>query len=83
MFRTPTLGFLLGDVLLILYNSGIIFEMSAMKVFMWNRMRKLGLQKSQKELIFFKLLPSSQPFSILYINNYIIIYFMYMGSRVS
>ena len=43
IFRTPTLGFLLGDVSLILYNCGIMFEISAMKV-CGNRMRKLGLQ---------------------------------------
>lgn len=77
MFRTPTLGFLLGDVPLILYNSGIILEMSAMKVFMWNRMRKLGLQKSQRSFSSRSALLST--LLLNYLQN-----FMYIGgSRVS
>lgn len=46
MFRTLTLGFLLSDVPLILYNSSIMFEIPAMKVFMWEQDEETGPLKS-------------------------------------
>lgn len=67
MSRTPTLGFLRGDVTLILYNSRVMFEISAMKVFTWEQdeeNEETGPPESQKEITFFSmLLLSPQPFS--------------------
>lgn len=52
MFRTPTLGFLLGEVPLILYNSDIMFEISAVEVFMWEQDEETGPPESQKRSLF-------------------------------
>lgn len=71
-FRTPTLGFLLGDVPLILYNSGTVFEISAVEVFMWEQDEETGPPKSQKRSLAHA---SALPSTLLpnYLQN-----FMYM-----